>query len=222
MIEQLKALLESLAITFDFPVLEFIRQYLTNDFCDTVMPYISLFGEWGAFWIAIAVILLCFRKTRKTGWSMGAAMILGVVICNVILKRVVARERPFDFYTAERMAAYTLPQLKNWTPVTKDSLKWIVASSDFSFPSGHTICCFECATVLMIRSKWAGIPATILAFLVAYSRLYLYVHYPTDVIFSMVAGIILGLIGTAIVAIIYNCIPKRGKYSRVKAKRIEE
>lgn len=219
MIEQAKVLLDSLAITFDFPILEFIRNYLTNPFFDKVMPYVTLFGEWGAFWIAVAVILVLFRKTRKTGWSMGVAMLLGLIICNGILKTLIARDRPFFFYTMERMQQYAdqLPQLKNWVPVTQDDIKWLV-SSDLhrSFPSGHTICCFEAATVLMIKNKWAGIPATIIAFLVAYSRLYLYVHYPTDVIFSMFAGILLGLLGTAIVAIVYKIRPpKRGKYQRV-------
>ena len=70
--------------------------------------------------------------------------------------------------------------------------------------------------MLMIKNKWAGIPATIIAFLVAYSRLYLYVHYPTDVIFSMFAGILLGLLGCAIVSIVYHFLPqKRGKYQRL-------
>ena len=216
MIEQAKALLDSLAITFDFPILEFIRNYLTNPFLDKAMPYISLFGEWGAFWIAVAAVLLLFRKTRKTGWSMAAALTLGLIICNIILKSLIARDRPFLFYTEERMAGLDLPQLKNWTPVTQEQLLWLF-SSDLhrSFPSGHTIACCEAATVLMIRNKWAGIPAMILAFLVAFSRLYLYVHYPTDVIFSMFAGILLGLLGCAIVAIIYKVRPpKRGKYQR--------
>ena len=217
MIEQAKALLDSLAITFDFPILEFIRNYLTNPFLDKAMPYISLFGEWGAFWIAVAAVLLLFRKTRKTGWSMAAALTLGLIICNIILKSLIARDRPFLFYTEERMAGLDLPQLKNWTPVTQEQLLWLF-SSDLhrSFPSGHAIACFEAATVLMIRNKWAGIPAMILAFLVAFSRLYLYVHYPTDVIFSMFAGILLGLLGCAVVAIIYKVRPpKRGKYERV-------
>ncbi len=220
MIAQAKALLDSLAITFDFPILEFIRNYLTNPFLDKAMPYITLFGEWGAFWIAVAAILLLFRKTRKTGWSMAASLLLGLIICNVILKSLIARDRPFLFYTAERMAGLDMPQLKNWTPMTEADIKWLFASDlHRSFPSGHTIACFEAATVLMIKNKWAGIPATIIAFLVAYSRLYLYVHYPTDVIFSMFAGIFLGLLGTAIVAIIYKVRPpKRGKYQRVNAQ----
>ena len=86
-----------------------------------------------------------------------------------------------------------------------------------SFPSGHTIACFEASTVLLIKNKWLGIPAAVIAFLVAFSRLYLYVHYPSDVIFSMFAGILLGLLGCAIVAIVYHFLPeKRGKYQRAK------
>lgn len=216
MIEQAKALLDSLAITFDFPILEFIRNYLTCDFLDKVMPYITLFGEWGAFWIAIAAILLLFRKTRKTGWSMGAALLLGLVICNIILKNLIGRDRPFFFYTVERMANYDMPQLKNWVPVTQDDIKWLVASDlHKSFPSGHTIASFEACTVLMVKDRRMGIPAAVIAFLVAFSRLYLYVHYPTDVIFSMFAGILLGLLGCLIVAIIYKFLPeKRGRYQR--------
>lgn len=214
MIEQAKALLDSLAITFDFPILEFIRNYLTCDALDKAMPYITLFGEWGAFWIAIAVILLCFRKTRKTAWSMGAALMLGLIICNVILKNLIGRDRPFFFYTVERMANYDLPQLKNWVPVTEGDIKWLVASDlHKSFPSGHTIACFEASTVLLIKDKRMGIPATILACLIAFSRLYLYVHYPTDVIFSVFAGILFAFLGCAIVNAVYRRLP-RGRYER--------
>lgn len=215
MIEQAKTLLESLAISFDYPILEFIRNYLSNSFFDKAMPYISLFGEWGAFWIAVAVILVLFKKTRKTGWSMGAALMLGLIICNGILKTLIARDRPFIYY-AENMEL--IPELKDWVILKEEDLKWLF-SSDLhrSFPSGHTIACFEAATVLMIKNKWLGIPATIIAFLVAYSRLYLYVHYPTDVLFSMFAGILLGLLGCAIVAIVYKFLPtKRGKFQRSK------
>ena len=147
---------------------------------------------------------------------MGAALMLGLIICNVILKNLIGRDRPFFFYTVERMANYDLPQLKNWVPVTEGDIKWLVASDlHKSFPSGHTIACFEASTVLLIKDKRMGIPAAVIAFLVAFSRLYLYVHYPTDVIFSMFAGILLGLLGCAIVSIVYKFLPeKKGKYQR--------
>ena len=69
---------------------------------------------------------------------------------------------------------------------------------DFSFPSGHTIASFEACTVLMLGNKKFGIPATILAIAIAFSRLYLYLHYPTDVITSIVLGSIFGIIGYAL------------------------
>jgi len=83
---------------------------------------------------------------------------------------------------------------------------------DFSFPSGHTIASFEAAVVLLKNSKKMGIPAMILAVLIAFSRLYLYVHYPTDVLFSIVFGILFGLLGNALAQKINVGPKKRGKY----------
>ena len=205
MIAQVQQLLSSLAISFDLPVLEFIRNYLTNPFMDKAMPIVTLFGDGGVFWIAIAVLLLVFPKSRKTGWSMLAAMALGLIVCNIILKPMIARPRPYVFY-AENVEGWQAVKLLVKTP------------SDFSFPSGHTIASFEACTVLLMKNKWAGIPATILAFLIAFSRLYLYVHYPTDVIVSFFGGILFALLGSLIVVIIYKLAPpKRGKYETLEA-----
>jgi undecaprenyl-diphosphatase len=83
---------------------------------------------------------------------------------------------------------------------------------DFSFPSGHTIASFEACTVMMLGNKKLGIPATLLAIAIAFSRLYLYVHYPTDVIASVILGTIFGIIGYAIA----KKLPmKKGKYEKV-------
>ena len=200
MIAQVQEILASLALSFDLPVLEFIREYLTNPVLDKAMPIITLLGDAGIFWIALALLLLVFPKTRKTAWSMAAAMALGLLICNVIIKPMIARPRPYDFFPAN---------VEGW-----EAVKLLVKTPhDFAFPSGHTIASFEACTVLLFKNKWLGIPATILAFLIAFSRLYLYVHYPTDVIFSIFAGFIIALIGMLIVAIIYKIFPpKRGKY----------
>lgn len=200
MIEQAQALLDTLAISFDFPVLEFIRQF-HSPVLDKVMPIITLFGDAGIFWIAIALLLLFFRKTRKTGWSMAAALILGVIVCNIILKPMIGRIRPYEFYKS----------VEGWVPIEL----LVKAPHDFSFPSGHTIASFEACIVLLIKDKRMGIPATLLAIAIAFSRLYLYVHYPTDVIFAIFAGILFAFIGCMIVSIIYKFIPeKKGKYQR--------
>lgn len=174
------ALLNSLAEGFDLPILEWIQAHLQSDFLDFLMPIITLFGEAGIFWICCAVILLCIPKTRKIGLGMGIALIMGLLICNVTLKPLVRRIRPYDY------------QLQHFG---KEIILLIEAQHDFSFPSGHTIASFEACTVLLLGNKKLGIPATVLAILISFSRLYLYVHYPTDVITSVVLGIIFGIIG---------------------------
>lgn len=192
-------LLNSLAVSFDLPILDWIQAHMQSGFMDTIMPIITMFGDDGIFWIACAVLLAIFPKTRRTGLGMGFAMALGLLICNVILKPLVGRPRPYDFQMEHFQVAINL---------------LISGLSDFSFPSGHTIASFEACTVLLINDKRLGIPATILAILIAFSRLYLYVHYPTDVIFSVFAGILFGFIGNAIAQRIPLPSGKRGKYQR--------
>ena len=167
-------------------------------FLDKTMPIVTLFGDGGVFWIGIAVLLLFFAKYRKTGFSMGMALVLGLVVCNITLKPLVARIRPYDFQLQEFGREISL---------------LISAQHDFSFPSGHTIASFEACTVLLLHDKRMGIPATVLAILIAFSRLYLYVHYPTDVLVSLVLGIAFGLLGNFLVNLIYKKWVYNGKYA---------
>lgn len=177
-------ILSILAERFDLPILEWIAANLRCAFLDAVMPIITLFGDAGIFWIAMAVLLLFIPKYRKVGLSMGAALVLGLLVCNVTLKPLVARIRPYDY------------QLKYFQKTIE---LLIETPHDFSFPSGHTIASFEAATVLCIHSKKMGIPAMILAVLIAFSRMYLYVHYPTDVLCSVVLGIGFAFLGNFLV-----------------------
>ena len=180
MFEMLRALLDSLAVSFDLPILDWIAANLWCPILDTVMPIITMFGDGGIFWIAISVILMLTKKHRRTGFGMAFALIMGLLVCNIILKPGVARIRPYDF------------QLKYFA---KEITLIAGGMHDFSFPSGHTIASFEACTALMLGNKKFGIPATILAILVAFSRLYLYLHYPTDVIASIILGTLFGIIG---------------------------
>lgn len=185
--------LSFMAERFDLPILEWISEHLQCAFMDTVMPLITLLGDAGIFWILCAVALLCFPKHRKTGLAMGAALIIGLLLCNLTLKPLVARIRPYDY------------QLQHFGK----TIQLLVATPhDFSFPSGHTIASFEAATVLLIRNRKLGIPAMVLAVLIAFSRLYLYVHYPTDVIVSVVLGIGFAFLGSWIVKKAYKIAKK--------------
>ena len=177
-------MLSFLAENFDLPILDWIAGNLYCPFLDAVMPIITALGNGGIFWIAASLALMFLPKYRKAGFSMGAALLMGLVICNLILKPLVARIRPYDY------------QMEHFGVVI-DLL--IATPHDYSFPSGHTIASFEAGTALIIHDRKLGIPAMVIAALVAFSRLYLYVHYPTDVIASMILGVGLAYLGSWLV-----------------------
>ena len=174
----------------ELPVLWWIREHLTHPFLDTVMPYISSLARTGEFWILLALILLCFKKTRKAGVAMGIAMACGYLIGNMGMKNLFARVRPYDVAEVELLVAKL---------------------HDYSFPSGHTLASFEVATVLMLQNKKLGIPALVLAVIIAFSRLYLYVHYPTDVLVGVLLGVLFGYLGVLIINKCYSLFEKKTK-----------
>ena len=175
---------------YELPVLDWIRNYIANPVLDVIMPVITNFCEDGIGWILIAVVLLFFRKTRKTGITMGVALLIGLLLCNLTLKPLVGRTRPFAF--------------------NPDITLIIPEPSEYSFPSGHSVSSFEGAfAIYLYHRKW-GIPALVLASLIALSRIYLYVHYPTDVI----AGCILGCLFAWFSYLLVNWCEKRWKKSR--------
>ena len=153
-------------------ILWWIREHLTNPFLDTVMPYISSLARHGEFWILVALVLVCFKKTRKAGVAMGIAMACGYLIGNMGMKNLFARTRPYDVVEVDLLVAKL---------------------HDFSFPSGHTLVSFEAATALWFYHRKWGVAAFVLAALIGLSRLYLFVHYPTDVLVGAVLGIGIGL-----------------------------
>ena len=177
-------MLSFLAEHFDLPILDWIMANLWCPFLDAVMPVITVLGDAGIFWIALAAVFLLLPKHRKMGLSMGVALMMGLVFCNMILKPVVGRIRPYDYQL--EFFQKTIPLL-------------IERQHDFSFPSGHTIASFEAAVAMLICNKKLGIPAMILAVLIAFSRMYLYVHYPTDVIASVILGTGLAFLGVFLV-----------------------
>ena len=158
----------------DFQVLDWIQAHLRCIALDWLMPKITFLGNGGWFWIAIAVLLCFFRKTWKTGLTMGAGMLCGLIFGNGLLKNLIQRSRPC------------------WI---NDSVELLIASpTDYSFPSGHTLSSFIAATVLFQTNRKVGICAYVLASLIAFSRLYLYVHFPSDVLFAMLFGILIGIL----------------------------
>ena len=169
-----------LAEGFDLPILDWIAANLWCPALDAAMPVITALGDAGIFWMVLAAVLLLFRKTRRVGLGMGFAMVLGLLLCNLMLKPLCQRPRPYDYQYD--VFGKVIPLI-------------IQRQHDFSFPSGHTIASFEAAGVILLNHKKWGIGALVLASLIAFSRLYLYVHYPTDVLASIALGFGLALLG---------------------------
>ena len=149
-------------------VLDWIYSF-KNPFLDKIVPAVTSLGNGGAIWILICVILLTFKKTRKCGITIALGLIINLIVCNAILKNLFARIRPYE--------ANGIMELL------------IAFPHDFSFPSGHSSSSFVTATSIFLYYKKSGVAALFLAFLIALSRLYLYVHYPTDVIFGSLIGV---------------------------------
>ena len=196
MIESIRILLDSLAVSFDLPILDWIAANIWCPVLDVAMPIITMFGDAGIFWIAVSVLFLITKKHRKTGIGMALALVMGLLVCNIWLKPTVARIRPYDF-----QMEYFMKEI----PLLAGTMH------DFSFPSGHTIASFEAAVVILLNNKKLGIAAMILAVLIAFSRLYLYVHYPTDVIFSVLLGTIFAFIGNYLARKIMDRLPEKLK-----------
>ncbi len=163
----------------ELAVLDFIAEHMRCGFLDFIMPKITLLGDAGIFWIVLAIALLIPKATRKTGVMMAVALILGLIVCNITIKPLVARVRPYD--------------VKGIAPYLCEVQK------DFSFPSGHTTASFEGATVILMWNRKWGIAACVLAVLIAFSRMYLYVHYPTDILCGLILGVLFGFLGVIIV-----------------------
>ena len=175
---------------FERDILLWIHGHLRFDALTPVMRVLSLLGDKGIFWIALTLVLLLFRKTRRVGIYCAASMILTFLIVNCAIKPLVARTRPYDLFQEIQILAH--------------------AEHDFSFPSGHSANSFAVAWILFrMTKKQYGVPALILAILIAFSRLYVGVHYPTDV-----------LAGTAIAIILAEvCLRQLPKFERKKSRK---
>ncbi len=154
----------------DGQILLFIQQYVRNDLFTWLWKGITFLGDGGWFWIVLGVLLLFPKKTRRAGFTALLALAIGALITNLGLKNLVARVRPYD-------------AIEGLVPL-------VARLKDYSFPSGHTCASFACAAVYYraFPGKW-GKAALVLATLIALSRLYVGVHYPTDVLAGGIVGV---------------------------------
>lgn len=162
---------------FDQTVMTFIQTHCHTAVTDAVFPLITYLGEGGAVWILLALGLILFgRKSgwRSVGWTMAFALLAGLLVGELALKNIVCRPRPFQLISSEVRLLIPPP-------------------SGYSFPSGHSCSSFGAAVVIFRRDKRFGAGALVLAALIAFSRVFLFVHYPTDVLAGALLGVLCGL-----------------------------
>ena len=161
-------------------ILLWIQENLRAEWLTPIVKAITYLGNAGIVWILLTLVLLCLPKTRKVGRATALALIFDLLSVNLLIKKLVARTRPYE--------------------VIEGLTNLIGEQSDFSFPSGHTAASFAFAAAFcMLAPKKYRLPVCILAVLISLSRLYVGVHYPTDILGGAVIGILCGLLAAWIV-----------------------
>ena len=172
-------------LSFDADFLLYIQDHIRCGILDNFFPYITHLGTAGSFWILLTVVLMCFKKTRRAAVCSAIALLGSLLLNNMLLKPLVGRVRPYEVI---------------------EGLKLIgKKATDPSFPSGHTAASIASAVALCrFLKKRYSIPLLVLALLIGFSRLYIGIHYPTDVLMGLFDGIALGIAGILIENAMYK------------------
>ena len=162
---------------FDFQILFFIRDHVRNPFLNVVVPFYTGLGDDGIIWIVVGIVMLIPKRTRKCGIMVLCALLVMLITNNIILKNLIARARPYATY----------PKL------VADLADIIHIPKSYSFPSGHTVSAMATAFTIFSQHKKLGIAAIVAATLMGLSRLYVGVHFPTDVYGGVIVGALIAL-----------------------------
>lgn len=176
---------------FELKILDFIQENLRFGFLDDLMVLLTRLADDGICWIVLAIALICFKPSRKMGITLGLALLFGLLVGNLGLKNLFARPRPYTV-NPDIVPSMLIDTLKS-----------------YSFPSGHTRCCFESGMAMFLCDKRWGKAAFVLGGFIGFSRMYLYMHYPTDVLVGALLGLLNGFVAFIIVDKIYKLIENK-------------
>lgn len=176
-------------MSFELSLLHAIREQLACGLLDVLMPGVTALSNGGALWIISAALLLLRPETRRSGAVMTLSLMLEALFCNRLLKPLVARPRPFS---ADPSVALLISR-----------------PGGCSFPSGHTGASFAAAAALYFEENRLWRPTAVLAGLIGFSRMYLFVHYPSDVLAGALLGILTGRLSSHALRAVHSLSPRR-------------
>jgi undecaprenyl-diphosphatase len=167
----------SFLLSLDERILLYVQNRIRRPRWNLWMQIISGLGNGGFLWLACGAFLLLTHTYRMLGISLICAQAVGVLITNFLIKPIVARTRPFR-------------KLKALHPLIKPPTDW-------SFPSGHTTSSVSASVILFLGLPYyVGIPMLLIGILIAFSRMYVGVHYPSDILGGIVVGAFAAWAGT--------------------------
>ena len=233
-------------LSFDLGVFEWI-QSIQSPILTTIMVIITTLGDEGIIFIAAGLVLFFTKKYRKIGLAMLVSLVVMLILNNLVLKEMLERVRPFYIFDlegllADKQAFIDAGRLGKFDVMVEKiqaltekypemAAEWISKYqypdfveklTSFSFPSGHTSSAFAACAAILFLNKKIGIPAMVFAALMGFSRIYVEVHYCTDVIGGAIVGIIYAVIGVLIAKALYPIVEKilaslKEKFSKKKA-----
>ncbi len=188
-------MLQSL-MEIDSNILLFVQDNLRSEILNYFMVHFTSLGNAGLIWILIVLVYILNRYTRKKGIYCAISLLLCFIVVNIFLKNVVARIRPYD---------------------AMEQIRCLVeAQPDYSFPSGHTAIAFAASVpVFILLDRGIGLIMTVFSILMGLSRIYVCVHYPTDVICGAIIGILCGIVTCMVIY------PRFSKKTQAKINFIE-
>ncbi len=185
-------------LNFDLSVFQWV-QSIQSPFLTAIMTFVTTIGDEGIIFILLGIGFLFTKKYRKVGFTILAALVVMLICNNFVLKEIFARTRPFNLfeYNPEKYAQWGGENALYVFP------NFVDKPHSFSFPSGHTSSAFTAAFAVLFYNRKIGVPMTFFAALMGFTRIYVEVHYCTDVLAGALVSILYAALAVLVIKLLY-------------------